>query len=143
MKKVYLTLCAVVRDQAHYIEEWLTFHRLVGFERFVIALHKCRDETLSRIKSLPFAQDILPLELLGDEQFVQLGVYTKMAEEFGNSTYWMAFFDADEFMFSLEQDDLRSFLHDYESFSGLAVHNMEFGSSNQVLKPPAARSPNA
>ncbi|MDR1269627.1 MAG: glycosyltransferase family 2 protein, partial [Planctomycetaceae bacterium] len=126
---------AVICNQAHYIEEWLTFHRLVGFERFIIALHRCSDETLSRIKSLPFSGNIITLELLGDEQFVQLGVYTKMVQEFGTTTRWFAFFDADEFMFPCQTDDMRSFMTEFESYGGLAVHNLEFGASNQVLKP--------
>ncbi|MCL2744622.1 MAG: glycosyltransferase family 2 protein [Planctomycetaceae bacterium] len=135
MKKVYLTLGAVVRNEEHYIEEWLTFHKLVGFERFIIALHRCTDSTLSKIKGLPFADKIVTLELLGDEQFVQLGTYTKMVREFGHTTRWFAFFDADEFMFPLNSGDVRCFMTEFESHSGLAVHNLEFGSSNQVLKP--------
>jgi hypothetical protein len=135
MKMVYLTLGAVVRNQAHYIEEWLTFHRIVGFERFIIALHRCTDNTLARIKSLPFARNIITLELLGEEQFVQLGVYTKMVQEFGQTSRWFAFFDADEFMFPRRSDDMRALMTEFETHGGLTVHNVEFGTSNQVLKP--------
>ncbi len=58
-----------------------------------------------------------------------------MIREFGSSTFWMAFFDADEFMFCPSRDDIRTFLAEFEPHAGLAVHNKEFGSSNHVLKP--------
>ncbi len=33
MKQVYLSLGALVRNVEHYVQEWLTFHRLIGVER--------------------------------------------------------------------------------------------------------------
>ena len=32
--KSYLSLCAIYRDEARYMREWLEFHRLFGVERF-------------------------------------------------------------------------------------------------------------
>src|SRR6185312_2800453 len=32
----YLAACAIYRDEAEYLAEWLEFHRLVGFERFYL-----------------------------------------------------------------------------------------------------------
>ena len=32
----YLSICAVYRDEAPYLAEWIEFHRLVGFERFYL-----------------------------------------------------------------------------------------------------------
>ncbi len=34
--KHYLTLCAIFRDEADYLDEWLRFYDLVGVERFVL-----------------------------------------------------------------------------------------------------------
>src|SRR5919108_3802620 len=32
----YLAACAIYRDEAPYLSEWIEFHRLVGFERFYL-----------------------------------------------------------------------------------------------------------
>jgi len=137
MKKVFLTLGAVVRDQEHYIQEWLTFHHLMGVERFVIALHKCKDKTLQKIEQLPFQKKIRIAKITNNEQFVQMGTYQWIADEFGKYTEWMMFLDSDEFFFGTREDDLRVLLaNDYKDHTGLAAHWMEFGSNGHVLRPP-------
>ena len=32
----YLSVCAIYRDEEHYLREWIEFHRLVGVERFYL-----------------------------------------------------------------------------------------------------------
>ena len=34
--KPYLSICAIYRDEADYLAEWVEFHRLVGVERFFL-----------------------------------------------------------------------------------------------------------
>jgi len=114
MKQCYLTLGAVVRNQEHYVKEWLAFHHLVGVERFVIVLHKCTDKTEERIRELPFQDKIHIHRIVNDEQFVQLGTYLWILEHYGRFTKWMMFIDSDEFFFGTREDDLRVILTDYE-----------------------------
>jgi hypothetical protein len=136
LKQVYLTLGAVVRDQEHYIKEWLAFYYLMGVERFVIVLHKCSDNTERQIKSLPFYSKCIQLfELQNDEQHIQMGVYEKIWEDFGKSTKWLLYIDTDEFMFPLKLNSLSELLHDYEDFSSLSVNQRMFGHSNLVTRP--------
>lgn len=125
---------AILRDQEHYIREWLIFHRLIGVERFVLALHKCTDKTKERIRSLPFADDIV-IRKYDDAQHVQMSVYAELMRDYRNTTFWMGVWDSDEYMFPVEGDDLKTVLADYENYGSLLVHNYEFGSSNRVLRP--------
>ena len=136
MKKVYLTLIAVVRDQEHYIKEWLTFHKIVGVERFVILLHKCVDETENVIRELPFANDIHVHHVVEEtESSIQLGAYHWAVKEYGHASEWLVFLDSDEFFFGTTEDDLPSILERYENYGGLAAHLLQFGSNNHVLRP--------
>lgn len=36
MKPVYLSICAIFKDEAPYLPEWIEFHRSVGVERFFL-----------------------------------------------------------------------------------------------------------
>lgn len=135
MKQVYLTLGAVIRDQEFYVKEWLSFHHLVGVERFVLVLHKCADKTEEKICELPFQEKIHIHRLVSDEQFVQLGTYLWMLENYGKFTKWMTFIDSDEFFFGTEEDDLRPILAEYEEHGGLATHWLEFGTNGHTIKP--------
>ena len=40
----YLSICAVYRDEAPYLREWVEFHRLVGVERFFLYDNNSGDE---------------------------------------------------------------------------------------------------
>ena len=138
MKKVYLTLIAVVRDQEHYIKEWLAFHHIVGVERFVLILHKCGDLTENRIRELPFAEDIFVHHVIDESVVsVQLGVYHWAVQHYGHDSRWLLFLDSDEFMFGTVEDSLPALLEPYEHFGGLAVHLHHFGSNNHVFRPPS------
>lgn len=134
MRQVYLTLGAIVRDQGRYVKEWLAFHRLIGVERFVIALHKCSDDTKERILELPFVKDIELYEITKGDK-AQMRIYRDIHNEYGNATRWMLFLDSDEFMFGLKHDDLRELLESYEEFSSLTAQQRMFGHSNKVWRP--------
>lgn len=137
MKKVYLTLASVIRDQEHYVREWLTFNHLIGVERMVIVLHKCSDRTEKEIRKLPFFEEKVRLHhVANDEQRVQMGAFRWMLDTYGPSTEWMLFTDADEFFFGTVENDLRTILARYDSFGGLAGHWHMFGASGRVQRPP-------
>jgi len=36
MNKYYASICIMVKDEEYYIQEWLEYHRLIGFEHFYI-----------------------------------------------------------------------------------------------------------
>lgn len=135
MKQVYLSLGAVIRDQEHYVREWLSFHHLVGVERFVLVLHKCADWTEERIRELPFAKNIHIHRIVNDEQFVQLGTYQWIMQTYGPFTRWLMFIDSDEFLFGTRENDLKPLLVHYEQEGGVLAHWQEFGSSNHVVQP--------
>jgi len=135
MKHVYLTMTAVVRDQEHYVKEWLGFHYLAGYERFVVILHKCADKTEERIRELPFQDRIHIHRIVNDEQYVQLGSYVWAVENYGHLTKWMAFIDSDEFFFATKSDDMKCVLEDYEEHGGVLGNWLQFGSNNCAVRP--------
>ena len=136
MKKVYLTLIAVIRDQEHYVKEWLAFHRIVGVERFVIILHRCTDATEKCIRKLPFVDDIHVHQVndMGNPS-IQMGAYHWAVRNYGHASKWLLFVDSDEFFFGTTEDHLPSILERYEEHGGLAAHWLNFGHSNQTLRP--------
>ena len=131
MKKIYLTLVAIVRDQEHYIKEWLAFHRIVGVERFVLMLHRCADRTEERIRELSFRDDIFIHHVRETAQpSVQMGAYHWAVRNYGHDSRWLLFIDSDEFFFGTTEDHLPSILECYEKHGGLAAHWINFGHNN-------------
>ena len=40
----YLAVCAIYRNEAPYLREWIEFHRLVGVERFFLYNNESTDD---------------------------------------------------------------------------------------------------
>jgi hypothetical protein len=138
MKKVYLSLGAIIRDQEYYIQEWIAFYYLVGVERFTLVLHKCIDRTEELIHSLPFySDDLIKIHKVADDtQHAQMGAYQWLLDTYGKYSDWYIFVDSDEFYFGTKEDDLKKILPAYEKHSGLVAHWQMFGASDQVIRPP-------
>ena len=43
-KPIELAVCAIFRDEAQYLDEWLTFHHGVGVERFFLYNDRSTDD---------------------------------------------------------------------------------------------------
>ncbi|MDO5566590.1 MAG: glycosyltransferase family 2 protein, partial [Planctomycetia bacterium] len=132
---VNLTLGAIVRDRENYIKEWLAFHKIVGFNRFVIVLHKCADKTEERIRELPFYNDVCIHHVSNDQQFAQMGTYQWILKNYGKYTKWLAFLDSDEFLYGIHEDNMNVILERYEDYGGLIVHWKWFGANDHTLRP--------
>jgi len=131
----YLTLASMIRNEEHYVQEWLTFHYIQGFEQFVIVLHKCDDKTEAKIRALPFSERIRIHKIISDTQFAQMSTFVWIAEHYGKSTEWLLFCDGDEYVFGTETDDFREVLAHYEEFGGLFVNWQEYGHGNHIDRP--------
>ena len=131
----YLTLASMIRNEEHYVQEWLTFHHVQGFEHFVIVLHKCDDKTEERIRALPFADNINIHKVVSDTPQAQMSVFVWIAEHYGSTTEWMMFCDCDEFSFGTDTDDFREVLEKYEDYGGLFVNWMEYGHNHHISRP--------
>lgn len=135
LPEVNLTLGAIVRDKEDYIQEWLAFHKVVGFGRFVIALHQCSDRTEEKINQLPFRQDIHIHHVTNGERLAQMGAYQWILDHYGKSTRWLAFLDSDEFLYGVKENNLNFLLEHFDDFGGLIAHWKWFGANNHVVKP--------
>lgn len=137
MKQNYLSLCAIVRDQEHYIKEWLAFHRIVGVEKFYLRLNDCEDKTYEKIRELSFSNDIAVYHdhPKGDDEGGQPSWYRFVLREYGHLSRWMLLIDSDEFFFGTNEDHLPNILQHYEEHGGLAANWVMFG-HNKRLDPP-------
>ena len=126
----YLSICGVVKDE-RYLEEWVEYHRIIGVEHFYLYDNSSLQKPdLDRQVEEGFVT-IIPFP--GERQ--QFNAYNHCLRNFQNESRWVAFIDADEFLVPNQSDDLRTLLRNYESYGGLAVSWMIFGSFYHILRP--------
>jgi Glycosyltransferase family 92 len=129
----YLTACAIYRDEADYLAEWIEFHRLVGFERFYLYDNFSSDHHLDVLE--PFIQDGLVVLHDWPQYPGQFTAYDHCVANHGEESRWIGFFDIDEFVFSPTYRPVAEVLVDYERWPGVCVNVPRFGTAGHRTKP--------
>ena len=127
----YLSVCAIFRDEADYLEEWIEFHRLVGVERFFLYDNGSVDG--SRKVLAHFERD--GTVQVRDWAGRQYDAYDDCLARHGAESRWIAFIDLDEFLFSPTGAALPEMLARYEPYPAVGVHWCVFGGSGHLRKP--------
>ena len=149
MNPVFLSICAIVRNEAPYIGEWLEFHRLVGIERFYLYDDASNDDTTDVIRQhdrgdivlRPYQYDpecVCPdnVQFRATHQVIS---YNDCIRRDRDDTHWCAFIDVDEFLYHRDYDDIRDPLFEEVGARGSAAlfaNWLVFGSSGYQQKPP-------
>ena len=132
----YLSICAIFKDEAPYLREWIEFHRLVGVERFFLydngSADRSRDVVEPWVRSgLASVSDCsIPLGEGG-----QSWAYTDALRRARDRTRWLAFIDLDEFLFSPGSTPLPDVLSEFEEHPGVVVNWQVYGSSGLTSRP--------
>jgi hypothetical protein len=143
--KHYLSVCAIYRNEARYLREWIEFHRLVGVEQFVLYDNESTDDHHDVLASyldqgivelcdwsLPFDPKDDPLRFLSQGQ---ARAYEHCLRNYGDRSRWIAFIDLDEFLFSPTGRPLPEVLTEYEQWPGVGVNWAVFGPSGHLRRP--------
>jgi len=131
----YLAVCCILKDEDPFLEEWFTYHQLIGVEHFFVY-----DNMSARpLDENPFIRKFidaggLTLNSIAGRA-MQLPAYAHCLQNYGPLCKWLAFIDLDEFLCPLETDDLRRLLSEYEDFSCLTLNWKCFGSSGFISRP--------
>jgi hypothetical protein len=130
---VYLAACAIYRNEARYLREWIEFHRLVGFERFYLYDNESDDDHLAVLEPY-IAEGVVVLERWPISPGQHLAYEDCLSKRRGEA-YWIAFFDIDEFMFSPTGATLSLILGDFHDAPGVVVNIAVFGTSDHEAEP--------
>lgn len=130
---VYLSVTAIINNEAPYIKEWIEYHKLAGVDRFYIYDNGSTDNIKEVLQ--PYIDAGIVFYHFAEGDFVQNKVYRDAVYKYKNQTRWMAFIDLDEFIVPVEKSSIPEFLKDYEEYPAVAV-NWQVFDSNGFDEPP-------
>jgi hypothetical protein len=132
--RFYLSVCAIYRDEAPNLREWVAFHRVVGVERFFLYNNDSTDAHLDALG--PFIEE--GLVTVRDWPLFpgQVQAYEDCLKKHADESRWIAFIDLDEYLFSPTGRPVAEVLRDYESFPGVVVNWAMYGASGHERRPP-------
>ena len=130
-----LAACAIYRNEADYLAEWIEFHRLCGFELFFLYDNMSTDH--HRDVLAPYVEE--GIVVLHDWRLPppsQIPAYEHCLREHRGDSRWIAFFDIDEFLFNPQRRPVPELLAGFERWPGVAVNLAQYGTSGYVEAPP-------
>lgn len=133
-KRYNFSICAIFKNEARYLKEWIEYHLLFGVDHFYLYNIGSRDTFQITLK--PYIEkgivtlinwpEVLPYP--GDFQAYRWALCTQIpayenAVNFiaKTETKWLMFADIDEFLVCPEGNDIKELLKKYEDFSGLCL----------------------
>jgi GT2 family glycosyltransferase/SAM-dependent methyltransferase len=128
-----LAICAIFKDEAAYLREWVEFHQLMGVERFYLYNNNSSDRYLDALQMHIDSGAVVLHEW--PHHPAQLQVYDHCLKAHGAETDWLAFIDVDEFLFSPQAKLLPDVLAAYADHPGVGVNWVMFGSGGHKQKP--------
>lgn len=134
LKKYNLSVCALFKNEAKYLREWIEYHRVVGVDHFYLYDNGSTDrshyvltpyirEGLVTLISWP---DRVPADQEGSAAHwalsTQMPAYENTAKYIGlKDSSWLAFIDVDEYLVPVNSDTVSEVLHSYQDSPGLQL----------------------
>lgn len=139
--KYYLSLCAIVRNETPYLEEFVKFHLLVGVEHFFIFDNNSDIPVKDTLKEWVATGKVEVIDFPGNGR--QMQAYDYCLQHFGNQTQYLAVADADEFIIPKSHDTVPEVLEQWEKdctdrnirAGAYALNWRIFGSNGHLTKP--------
>jgi hypothetical protein len=128
----YLSIVAIVKDEALYILEWLEYHLIVGVEKFYIYDNGSTDNLKEVLD--PYIKDGIVEYIYFPGKLRQLPAYNDAVRRFRDKSFWIAFIDLDEFIVPVKNKTIPDFLHDFEDVPGIEVNWVLYGSGGHKEK---------
>jgi hypothetical protein len=129
----FLAVAAIFRNEAPYLAEWVTFHRLMGVERFYLYDNLSTDHWRSALE--PELRSGVVEVIPWPAEPGQFSAYEDCVERHRLDTRWIAFLDVDEFLFSPTRRPLPAVLSDYATHPGVVANWRVFGTSGHGQRP--------
>jgi hypothetical protein len=125
-----IVLCAIVKNEARYLVEWICHHKQIGIDHFYIYDNESSDETSFILKEfenvglvtrIPWASRSVPS--------TQITAYNDFIRNYSSQFDWVGFLDADEFFAPLIGEGIHDVLSLHDDASAVAFNWRLFGSS--------------
>ena len=128
-----LAVVAILKNEGHYLKEWLDYHLLAGVDHFYLYDNDSTDDYREIIA--PYVAAGLVTSKYFPGKKMQLAAYDEAIQNYRFECRYMAFIDLDEFIFPKTNRSVVEVVDEIlsrdEHAAGLGIHWQCFGSNGQ------------
>lgn len=127
-----LAVCGIFRDEAAYLDEWLTFHYGIGAQRFFLYNDRSTDDYQAVLAGW-IERGIVTLRDWPEQN--QVAAFNDCLERHRDAATWIAFLDLDEFLYSPTGKPVPEILRSHADAAAVFVYWSLFGSGGHEAAP--------
>lgn len=142
IKPYTLSVCAIFKNEAPYLKEWIEYHKLVGVDHFYLYNNGSEDNFQEILRPYIEASEVTLIDWPDRnkdkwDNKIWAWVYSTQAPAYEhafklakNTSKWIAAIDIDEFIVPLKADRITQVLEKYEKhFPGIEIFWSIYGTS--------------
>lgn len=131
-KEYNVCVCAIFKQEAFYLKEWIEFHLLVGIEHFFLYNNNSSDNYLEVLE--PYLNNGIVTLIDWPEEHPQRDCYRDCIKKYSQKTKWLGFIDIDEFVVPKKFDNLYDFLKTKEHYPSVIFYWKYFGANGLISR---------
>ena len=130
-----IAVCAIFKDEAPYLLEWLAFHKMIGVDLFFLYDNGSSDGGGELIRRSSFVRNVTLIDW--PERPGQLSAYNHFRVYHARRFTWAAFIDIDEYIMPLGGSSIRDILMRkvYQPYAAILLQWLVFGPSGHDRRP--------
>lgn len=134
-----LACVAIIKNEAKYLNEWVSFHLMAGIEHLYLYDNGSTDQTPAVLAR--YVEDgrvtVIDWPHFASGLNTQCLAYSHAISSLRGKYKWLAFIDVDEFLYPVQDSTLIEVLRDYEDIPALGVYWINFGTSDHEAYQPS------
>jgi hypothetical protein len=129
-----LAVCAIFRNEARFLKEWIEYYLMMGVEHFYLCNHLSADNYQEVLQHyIDRGVVTLTYETRDGRRFVWHGIqhdyYRSVLEQLKVDTEWVIVCDIDEYFLPLQDDNIVQLLGRYRDHAAVSFNWVMFGTS--------------
>lgn len=126
-KKYYSAICAIFKDEANYLGEWVDYYKKIGLDHLYLYNNNSSDNYIGILN--PFIEKGYVTLIDWPYEQGQMSAYKDCILKYKNETNWLGFIDLDEFVTPIKFGNINETLRNYERYASLWIPELLYGSS--------------
>lgn len=133
-KKYNCSICAIFKNEAPFLKEWMEYHLLIGIDHFYL-YNNFSDDNYNEIL-LPYIEKGVIDLIDWPVQYGQLQAYKHCYETYKNDTEWIGYIDLDEFVCLKYEQNIKDWIKGYKKYPSVLINWKFFGTSGRLQHDP-------
>lgn len=132
-KKYKVSICAIFKNEAKYLKEWIEYHKIIGIEHFYLYNNNSEDNYEKVLE--PYIKENVVTLIQWPKEQAQMQAYKDGIERFSSESEWITLIDIDEFLVPITKENIYDFLKPFQKNRPVVITYWKvFGTSGKISR---------